>query len=95
MTPTPALPPGQAELVLEFKEDCWVSVKDANGRRLAYGTSKASTVSTLTGPPPFHIVLGNTGAVAIKLNGQTIDPAIYVKRGGISQFVLGTPKPGN
>jgi cytoskeleton protein RodZ len=92
--PPPALPPGQAELVLEFKGDCWVSVKDASGQHLAYETSKANTTSTLTGSPPFRIVLGNSGAVAIKLNGQTVDPAIYVKRGGISQFVLSTPKPG-
>jgi cytoskeleton protein RodZ len=93
VTPTPALPPGQAELVLEFKGDCWVSVKDAKGQRLAYGTVKAATVNTLSGFPPFHIVLGNSNVVTIKLNGQTIEPATYVKRGGPSQFVL--PKPGN
>ena len=93
VTPTPALLPGHAELVLEFKGDCWVSVKDAKGQRLAYGTVKADTVNTLSGFPPFHIVLGNSSVVTIKLNGQTIDPATYIKRGGPSQFVL--PKPGN
>ncbi len=89
-----ALPPGHVELVLEFKGDSWVSIKDAGGQRLAYQTGKANSTSTFTGQAPFRIVLGNSAAVTIRLNGQTIDPAVYVKRTGPSQFVLDAAKPG-
>jgi len=91
---SPPLPPGHAELTLSFKGDCWVSVKDAAGQRLAYGVIKGNTTNTFTGPAPFRLVLGNSSAVEIKLNGQTVDPATYVKRGGPSQLVLNLPKPG-
>lgn len=93
-TPPLPLPPGHAELTLNFKGDCWVSIKDAAGQRLAYGVIKANTSNTFTGPAPFRLVLGNSSAVEIKLNGQTIDPATYVKRSGPSQLVLNLPKPG-
>jgi cytoskeleton protein RodZ len=85
---------GIPELVLAFTQDCWVDIKDANGNRLAYGIMKAETVSTLSGPTPFSLLLGNSGGVQIKLNGQAIDPATYVKRGGVSRFVLQVSKPG-
>ncbi len=92
--PPALLPPGHAALTLNFKGDCWVSVKDANGQRLAYGVMKANTSNTFTGPAPFRLVLGNSSAVELKLNGQIVDPATYVKRSGPSQLVLNLPKPG-
>ncbi|NJN47137.1 MAG: helix-turn-helix domain-containing protein, partial [Candidatus Competibacteraceae bacterium] len=83
-TPTPAtttepsVPVGPPQLSLEFTEDCWVDVKDANGERLAYGIMKANTVSTVSGPAPFSITLGNAvGVSAIKLNGKPIEPSLY------------------
>lgn len=91
--PAPAAAlPGAATLVLEFSKDCWISVEDAAGKRLAYGVMKANTTSTFSGAAPFTIALGNSGVVTIKLNGQTVDPQIYVKRGGKSRFVLEAPK---
>ena len=94
LSPTAIVPTGEPQLVLEFTEDVWVDVKDANGKRLAYGTMKANTLSTLSGPAPFSLILGKSGATRIKLNDQTIDPTTYVKRGGVSRFVLNVPKPG-
>lgn len=94
LSPTASIPTGEPQLVLEFTENVWVNVKDANGKRLAYGTMKANTMSTLSGPAPFSLILGNSGATRIKLNDQAIDPATYVKRGGVSRFVLNVPKPG-
>lgn len=84
--------PSVPQLVLEFNEDCWVSIEDADGNRLAYGTMKAHTAQTFSGPAPFSLVLGNSGGVRIKLNDQEIDPAIYFRKGGVSRFVLDAPK---
>jgi cytoskeleton protein RodZ len=85
-----AAPPPQLELT--FREDCWVDIKDAEGNRLAYGLMKAKMEQKLSGVAPFSLLLGNSSAVQITLNGQTVDPAIYVKKGGVSRFVLDVPK---
>lgn len=86
-------PMGDPELVLVFADDCWVEVKDANGKRLAYDLMKANTTSTLSGPAPFSLILGNAGAADIRLNGQPIDRAVYMpKRGTVSRFILDAPQ---
>jgi cytoskeleton protein RodZ len=86
--PPASLPPGHAQLVLELSGDSWVQIKDANGNRLAYDTFRKGATQTLTGPAPFTVILGNSGAVGITLDGKPIDPATYVKRGGVSRFEL-------
>lgn len=83
---------GADRLVLELSKDCWVDIKDAQEQRLAYGTLEAGTVRTFSGTAPFSLILGNSEAVGIKLNGKTIDPATYIKKGGVSRFVLGPSK---
>ncbi len=83
---------GVPKLELAFTEDCWVDVKDASGKRLAYGLMKANTVNTLSGQAPFSLILGNALVTNIKLNGRTVDRDVYVpKRGTVSRFVLNIP----
>lgn len=82
-------------VVLELTGDCWVDIKDANGEQLAYGTLRSGTVHALSGSAPFALILGNSGAVNISLNGETVDPGTYVKRGGVSRFVLGSQRQEN
>ena len=84
---------GESQLVLEFSDDCWVEVKDADGKRLAYGVVKASSVSNLSGPAPFSVTLGNAGAATITLNGKVVDKSVYMpKRGSVSRFTLEDPQ---
>ena len=78
-----------AQLTLEFPEDCWVDIKDADGKRLAYGVMKANTVQNLVGTAPFSLTLGNPWAVRMSFNGAPLDKQVYLpKRGSVSQFVL-------
>ena len=80
---------GVAQLNLEFREDCWVDIKDADGKRLAYGVMKANTVQTLAGAAPFSLALGNPWAVRLSLNGAPVDKQVYLPhRGSVSRFVL-------
>ena len=84
---------GESQLVLEFSDDCWVEIKDADGKRLAYGVIKANSVSNLSGPAPFSVTLGNAGAAIITLNGNTIDKSVYIpKHGSVSRFTLELPQ---
>ncbi len=92
------LPPGsdQVRLVLEFQGECWVEIEDSSGRRLVYGLLNADESRSLTGETPFSIKLGNARAVQrISLNGEAIDPSLYLpERGSVSRFTLTTPPRG-
>lgn len=91
-----SMPEGELRLVMEFTDDCWVDIKDANGERLAFGLLKANTTHTVSGKGPFSLVLGNAPAVNIELNGQPIDKSAYVpRRGTVARFTLEVPAAGS
>lgn len=79
--------------MLQFSEDCWVEVKDAQGKVLANGLMKANTTHAIAGPAPFTVTLGNAPAARIALDDRLVDAAIYLpRRGTVSRFTL-TPSP--
>lgn len=80
---------GEAKLLLEFSNDCWVEIKDAQGNVLTSGLMKANTTHTLSGPVPFKVTLGNAPAARIILDDRLVDTTIYVpRRGTVSRFTL-------
>lgn len=86
---TSETPAGGARLMLQFSEDCWVQVKDAQGKVLINGLMKANTTSALSGPAPFTVTLGNAPAARIAVDDRPVDTAIYVpRRGTVSRFTL-------
>lgn len=86
--PAPDAPSG-TRLLLEFSEDCWVQVKDAEGKVLLNALMKANTTSALSGPAPFTVTLGNAPAARIALDDRPVDTAVYVpRRGTVSRFTL-------
>lgn len=86
-------PRSDARLMLQFSEDCWVEVKDAQGKVLANGLMKANTTHEIAGPAPFTVTLGNAPAARIALDDRLVDTAVYVpRRGTVSRFTL-NPQP--
>ncbi len=86
-----AAPPaaGEARLLLEFSNDCWVEVKDAQGNVLVNGLMKADSTRTISGPAPFKVTLGNAPATRIKLDDRLVNTDFYVpRRGTVSRFTL-------
>ncbi len=82
-----------ARLMLQFSEDCWVEVKDVQGKVLANGLMKANTTHEIAGPAPFTVTLGNAPAARIALDDRFVDTAVYVpRRGTVSRFTL-NPQP--
>lgn len=80
---------GEAKLLLEFSNDCWVEIKDAQGNVLTSSLMKANTTHALSGPAPFKVTLGNAPAARIILDDRLVDTTIYVpRRGTVSRFTL-------
>ncbi|MFO1422957.1 MAG: DUF4115 domain-containing protein [Candidatus Competibacteraceae bacterium] len=78
-----------ARLMLQFSDECWVEVKDAQGKVLINGLMKANTSRALSGPAPFTVTLGNAPAARIALDDRMVDTAVYVpRRGTVSRFTL-------
>ncbi len=78
-----------AKLLLEFSNDCWVEVKDAQGNILASGMMRANTTRTLSGSVPFKVTLGNAPSARIIFDDRLVDTTVYVPRHGtVSRFTL-------
>lgn len=68
---------GTVNVEFTFTEDCWVSVKDANGDTMAVGVKKKGRVMDVAGLPPVRVILGAPSAVEIDFGGQRIDMSVY------------------
>ncbi|HCK80910.1 MAG TPA: DUF4115 domain-containing protein [Candidatus Competibacter sp.] len=85
---------GEAKLLLEFSNDCWVEVKDAQGNVLANGLMKANSTTAISGPAPFKVTLGNAPATRILLDDRLVNTDFYVpRRGTVSRFTLAREQP--
>lgn len=57
-------------LQLEFAEECWLEVSDANGDVLATELHRPGQRVVLQGRAPFNVKLGNAPAATVTLNGE-------------------------
>jgi cytoskeleton protein RodZ len=85
---TPAGADAAAQLALKFAADSWVEVSDADGRHLLHGIVGAGTVRELSGNPPLRVVLGNTPAVSMVLNGAPVSLAGLARRDGSARLLV-------
>ena len=76
-------------LVMHFKADCWVVIRDASGRVLLQGLIKSGQRQVLDGKPPLQLTLGNSPAVEIEYLGQRFDQSRYTGPSRIARFTLG------
>lgn len=65
------------ELRLVFGRSSWVDIRDASGAQLLNGVQPADSEKTLTGTPPFSLVIGNAAHVRLERSGRsiTLEPA--------------------
>ena len=66
-----------SDLELSFSGDCWIDIRDANGRRLDTGIKKAGDVLKLDGNEPFRVVLGAPSVVTMSYKGEPVDLSRY------------------
>jgi cytoskeleton protein RodZ len=61
------------ELLLRFVGECWIEVRDKAGRLLLADLKNAGDEVTLTGEPPYKVVIGNTTAIEVFYAGKLVD----------------------
>jgi cytoskeleton protein RodZ len=87
--PAPALPEATApgvQLVLSFRAESWVEVRDRDGRVL-YGLMTPGRREVLSGTPPFRLLLGNAAGVDVEYDGRRVDTAPHTQ-GAVARFSL-------
>jgi cytoskeleton protein RodZ len=87
--PAPALPEAAApgvQLVLSFRAESWVEVRDRDGRVL-YGLMTPGRREVLSGTPPFRLLLGNAAGVDVEYDGRRVDTAPHTQ-GAVARFSL-------
>jgi cytoskeleton protein RodZ len=83
----PSVAASTAQLQLTFSAECWVTVQDATGKRLAYGIQSAGQSLQLTGQLPFSVTLGNAAAATVQLNQTAVDLSGY-RAGQVARLTL-------
>jgi cytoskeleton protein RodZ len=69
-----ALLPNQAQLVMVFDKDCWVEIKDGNGKMILSDLYSAGDSIEQVVTAPIEILLGrSSGVVTMTFDGQIID----------------------
>jgi cytoskeleton protein RodZ len=63
---------GVDTISFSFTEECWLEVSDARGDVLIADLRSAGSDFELQGKAPFDVKLGNSPAVSIRLNGNSI-----------------------
>ena len=72
---------------MRFNENCWVEVHDSQRKRLLFRTARKGSTYTLSGKSPFKVLLGNSPAVDVYINGKAFDQSIY-NRGKVARFFI-------
>ncbi|MGU3840258.1 cytoskeleton protein RodZ [Vibrio diabolicus] len=85
--PAPVVPEGMTLLTMKFKADCWIQVKDTNGKTLVSGTHKPGQDVELTGKAPFKVILGAPDGVTMTFASEPVDLSGYTS-GKVARFTL-------
>lgn len=76
------------ETVFEFIESSWVKVRDNNDQVVLIGEYKKGETKRLSGrQAPYKVVLGDSSAVKVKIDGKLVDLAEF-SSGGVSRFTI-------
>lgn len=86
---------GQAGLVLAFREESWIEVLDADGRRVERGLVAGGDVRRYAAGQVARITLGKADAVEVSFAGKPVDLAPY-RAADVARFTVsstGQPAP--
>jgi len=85
-TPAPR-PVATMRLGLQFNQESWVEISDAN-RRLLFGLQREGYRREITGEPPFNLLIGNAHGVALTIDDEPFDVPASRLRGKVARFEI-------
>lgn len=86
---TPQMADNRGRLEIEFIDDCWVQIRDANGRSLASGLKRQSDRIDLRTESDIRLVIGAVNAIgAMRFEGALVDLDSKGVVGNRAEFVL-------
>ena len=74
-------------LTMNFSADCWIQVKDASGKTIAIGVKQAGRELSVSGEPPYNIILGAPEGVTMTFASEPVDLSGYTS-GKVARFTL-------
>jgi cytoskeleton protein RodZ len=82
------MPDGDDRLSLKFTEECWVEIKNPQGRVLYGGLGTPGQTLDFVGRGPFHILLGYAPGASLRFNFETVALAPHTRQ-DVASLVLG------
>jgi len=82
-----AAPVAEQPLTIRFSDYSWTEVRDRDGRLLLSGMNPGGTAQSLSGAPPFDIVIGNAADVRLTYKGSPVDLAPHTRQ-NVARFKL-------
>ena len=79
---------GQGPLVLQFTEECWTRIVDADGKVLANALKRPGETLEVSGRAPLEVRLGYARGVQVSYNGENVNVAPFM-RGQTATLKLG------
>ena len=70
---------GQREVKLAFNQECWVEIRDRNERVIFSQLNRPGTQQSVSGLPPFSVVVGNAHGVQLTYDEKPVDLAPHTK----------------
>ncbi|MFC3533802.1 helix-turn-helix domain-containing protein [Vogesella facilis] len=64
---------GEKSVRLTTRQESWVTVTDASGKKLIYGLLPAGSDKQANGVPPFKLTIGNAAQVELSYDGAAVD----------------------
>jgi cytoskeleton protein RodZ len=74
-------------IVIAFRDFSWTEIRDRDGRLLLSGMNPGGTAQSLSGTPPFDIVIGNAADVRLTYKGSPVDLAPHTRQ-NVARFKL-------
>ncbi len=79
---------GEDRVLLRFSSDCWVEIRDAEGRGIVSDLGREGQTFEVHGQGPFRMLLGYARGVLLTYNGEPIGLAPHI-RNDIASLVVG------
>ncbi len=77
------------QLELTFTDTCWVDIRDANDKKLAYKSYVKGEVLNISSPISMNVFIGSVSAVSARVGGEDFDLSPF-KEGVFARFSIPT-----